>query len=219
MKWIANLAFLCGVFLTAPRAHAQPAAVEGSLDELIDWADPWSLTLDQFRAVADALPRKPSAQAYASSTTGNYTTVCIGGGYTGETTGGKLAMFEGQFRVEGLMAIFEGPKLTRLQFCLGQPGLSPSSDDTTLLPKSVSKEEVALIKAEIGKRSGDSKPQQKIGPKPEDKITAWKRPGYEVQTLETKLSPLQSGSQLTPTQVDVVLVDFFRPVPKASGEP
>lgn len=207
MKWFACLACLCGVLLTAPHTYAQTAAVETSLDELIDWANPWSLTLEKFRAVAGAIPRQQSVRA---DITGDDAMIRIGSYHTGQPTGGRLALFEGRLRVEGIMAIFKGPKLTRLQFCLGHPGLSPLADDMVFGIKSVSQEEVALIKAEIGKRSGDLEPQQKVGPKPEDKITAWMRLGYEVQTLETKLDLPERGSKGRPPQVEVVLVDFFQ---------
>ena len=57
---------LSTLWLSYSTASAQPAAVKGSVDTLVDWSSPWSLTSDKFKEVAGTLTKRKSDRAYST---------------------------------------------------------------------------------------------------------------------------------------------------------
>lgn len=152
MKWISPLVIMAGVFwISSVSCLAQPAAVKGSLDELIDWSNPWGLTQDKVKAVAEAAVRKKSDRPYnARSSGGNMVVYGIGERGGGDTGSGNLSLFAGKLDVSGFGASFTGDQPTSLSFSLGS--IRPNG-------RKASAAAVNMLKAELNRLTGDAAPR------------------------------------------------------------
>lgn len=202
MKWISSLVVLTGLFwISSVSCLAQPAAVKGSLDELIEWKDPWSLTQEKFIAVAEAIPHKQSERAYNTRTSGTKVIFTIGEGIPPYPADRKLSLFEGRVPVAGINAVFEGDKLTSLIFHLGTFRNGPDR-------KPAKPADIALFKVELGKRIGDTAPShhktpliEGTRPVPTD---IWAGPNYQVRAAETDFGASYQMKTFLVIQVNIV---------------
>lgn len=193
---VASVAFLIG----SPQTHAQPAVAKGSLDELIDWNNPWGLTPEKFKAVAEAIPHKKSERAYTSRMSGTKMGLNLGERGEGRVSDRNLSLFEGRLPVEGITAVFEGDKLLSLHFHVG--------DFTGPRAKSAKPADIALLKAELGKRTGDAAPRRVevvfgTAAPPAD-ADQWTHQNYRVQVVESKFTDTSKKKPLTVLQVQVL---------------
>lgn len=150
MRWIVVFLVVACVF-NASEVFAQSGIAKGSVDGMIDWKDPWSLTSSKFKEIAEALPRKKSERAYtAMSSGGTKVGYSIGKGFRNESGGGKMSLFEGRLPLAAISASFEADKATVIYFRIGDTGLNA---------KKAKSSDIALLKAELSKRTGDTAPK------------------------------------------------------------
>lgn len=133
-------------------ATAQSGASKGSVDALINWDNPWGLTLAKFKEVAEALPKKKSERAYNTRTlAGGRVSYSIGDAFGGFSGGGKTNLFNGELRVDSVTVLFEADKPVSIAFGIGS--------HTGANARKVSPKELAKVRAELARVTGDTSPK------------------------------------------------------------
>lgn len=185
MFWVSSVACL-----------AQPAVVKGSLDELIDWSNPWALTADKVKAVAEAAVKRKSDRPYnTSSISDNRVLYTIGEGRGGVTGSGNLSLFAGKLDVTGFSAVFGSDgQPVEIFFTLGSSRANG---------RKASAAAVNMLKAELNKLTGDAAPRpcEVPGATSSSPIPAlrWVHAQYKVELYEvpsTDISGRKKGSGL-----------------------
>lgn len=200
MKRAIHLIF---AMLLYSQGLAQTTSVKDSVDALIDWNDPRSLTPERFKEVAEALPRKSSEKAFSSSLNPNgggiYTIGNIGGR---RSSGGKMSLFDGAIKVGWVGAVFASNKVTKIFFHLGDLDGSRS--------KKASLEDVAKLKSEIAKHTRDSSPKpcqySNGGGHPPSPGIEWTGSSYKVQMFEIQNFDSRSSGRTVVTNTGVYVV-------------
>ncbi|WP_395750643.1 hypothetical protein [Prosthecobacter sp.] len=153
------LALATTFWVASPVVYAQPGTSKAGLDALIDWDSPWSLTPDKFKEIATAASKKKSDRAYSTRMSPSGKLNLSIGDTAGSSSGsGRLSLFGGEVRVQGISASFDGDKATGIGFQIG--------DHTGTNGKKASPAEITKLKAELGKLTGDTAPkpyQQEVG--------------------------------------------------------
>jgi len=167
--------------LVSSQANAQLGASKGSLDGLINWDNPWNLTPEKFKEVAEALPKKKTERAYntrlLSDGRVSYSIGKTPGSFSG---GGKMNLFNGELQVDSVTVLFEADKAVSISLSMGESS-GPKA-------RKVSLKEVVKLQAGLAKATGDTAPK----PYNQDAgrgrspvvIQQWTHRNYMVQMFE-----------------------------------
>ncbi|HEY1049789.1 MAG TPA: hypothetical protein VGE39_08545, partial [Prosthecobacter sp.] len=185
MKWLTYFAH-CGVFLASfSLGTAQPAARSVSLDPLIDWENPRSLTVERLTQLVNVA---------------EYHKVPLPDGYEiyhfGSESNIQFTVLAGKVQLDGFECGFKGGQLTQISLHLGQTKGHPAD------PASVQ-----ALKDEITRQLGGMNPSSfEITLPPPAKIrrtgNEWAHQCYTVQVFE--VSNLSSGKYKPSGQVQVL---------------
>jgi len=178
-----------GVWLLgASLAEAQPSGVKGSVDALVDWDNPWSLTPDRFKEIAETLKKRKSDRAYSTrQLPEGYVTYTIGQTVAGQSENTKMNLFNGGVQVDRIIAAFENNKLFSLAFAVGcSQGFG--------VERKVSKKELETLKNQLSIATGDNAPKPYEGAPvknyPPPVGQKWTHRDYQVQLIEVYNYPL-----------------------------
>jgi hypothetical protein len=142
-RFILFVALCCN----SPLVEAQSNTWNGSLDALVDWNDPCSLTLDKYKQFVDPLGKNQSDPIYSFSDYNKglieYRLVKTDNGLV---RGKKTTLFGGQIQTLGISVIFDKDLARIIRFNVGRDGVPTSP-------------ELAFIKDSITKFSGDKEPR------------------------------------------------------------
>jgi len=172
----------------ASLAEAQPSVVKGSVDALVDWDNPWSLTPDKFKEIAETLKKRKSDRAYSTRQLpeGNVT-YTIGQIVAGQSAGTKMNLFDGGVQVDRIVAAYDNNKLFSLAFSIGvTPGLGGE--------RRADKKELETLKNQLSKVTGDNAPKpyegRRVNNHPAPVGQMWTHRNYQVQLIEIYSYPL-----------------------------
>jgi len=174
----------------------QAQGFTGNLDELIDWNNPWSLTLDKYKQVVDPMAKNQTDPVYSvRDNQGDFPSYRLELSQSGLVHGKKPALFDGKVTTIGLMVTFQRDQAFSFRFNIGERGI-PSA------------KELAVFRAEVARHSGDDAPralESSLNSGIQDLV--WSHQNYNVKLITSVAGVVLIEITKRPVEYDKLLKD------------